>query len=121
MFLVVAVGLVAVIVLMARAPNPSDQNGTLPDNKLLPPTGASPIQSPATTGANPLTSQIGKGIAMVTSRLPKFVPGRPPTFAVPPRASTDSSGDKQLLTVSPDGQTRTIATAPTNLLSTRKF
>ncbi len=99
MFIVVVAGLAVALFVLSRTPS-TGQNGTVPPNQLLPPTGASPIQSPATTGANPMTSTIGKGIASVTTRLAGVVPGAKPAFVVPMPASSDFSGAKQLPTVS---------------------
>lgn len=108
MWFVVAGLMVAVIVLASRKEGDSQSTGDVPPNALLPGTGASAVQSPATTGANPLSSQAGKLIASVTTRLPGSVKQPLPTFTVPPPASVDTSApDKQLAA---QGTTPTVQT-----------
>ena len=108
MWFVVA-GLMAVVIWMSsRKEKDSEQTGDLPPNSLLPGTGASAVQSPATTGANPLSSQAGKLIAGVTSRLPGIIRGAQQMMVTPVRASTDPSGQKALLTQVSDPTVPTV-------------
>lgn len=60
MFFVVAGVLVAVIYLAGRQAPSSPSSGALPPATEIPATGASPIQSPATTGINPLVSSAAR-------------------------------------------------------------
>lgn len=100
MWVVVAVVMGAVLFLASKGKPVKTSSGDLPPNTLLPGTGNSAVQSPATTGPNPLGTNAGKVLAFTVAPLARVLPGARSVFTVPPPASTDSSPtDKQLTTV----------------------